>query len=221
MTYYFSHQPGTAPPWMQGKYGRRLLGVLGLVKDAFVEATKRAVKARYIDYAPADALDAVGENYNLDRAFISDDSVFKAMLRRAWEIWGKGGTDQSILDALATVGLTNVQIVHDWDWSADEFSGTRWWRFWVIVHRPHPFGPPPPWGSAPPWGDPSWHWGVGAGGERLQTMQRLIRKWKPTHAYCVEVLIPMGSGHLWGDGTWTWGDGTVTWGEANVAHIQV
>src|SRR5207245_5578740 len=88
LTTYPDYQIQKSPPWLQGPNGATWSFVSGITKEAYLEAAKRAVKARFPQFAPSDALDKVGENFQIDRAFAGSDSVFVAQLMNAWATWG-------------------------------------------------------------------------------------------------------------------------------------
>lgn len=203
MTSYRQHQTITAPPWLQDERAQSLLYVFGLIKDAYIEATKRALKLRFTDTAPGDALDAIAGNYDLERGFITDDVQFRAMLKQAWAIWDKAGTEESILAALATLNITNVAVMENKEWNA-QGTPSHWWKFWLVIKTPHPVvsGDDAPTATT-------------LGANLVRSLPGVIDKWKPANEYAYVVIVI--SGKLWADpiDPWTWGDGT-TWGGESV-----
>jgi hypothetical protein len=179
--------------------------VSGITKEAYLEAAKRAVKARFPQFAPSDALDKVGENFQIDRAFAGSDSIFVAQLMKAWATWGAAGTKPGMLSALNAAGLTNVTVWEKFQWT--ETYPNRWWRFWIVARPPFPWNCDPLadglWGSPGSWNDGG-VWATGIPQNDWARMRRIIRKWKPAHAQC-ESLILLLNGELFGTRTGTWG----------------
>jgi hypothetical protein len=201
-TNYREHQVVTLPPWLQDNTAQSFVYVLALVKDAFVEAAKAAVKQRFATTCRDDALSAVGEMYQLERGFIGDSTTYRTLLRNAWDIWSRAGTEQSVLDALEGQALTNVEILENGDWNVDGHP-EKWWRMWVIVRPTFLMSEGDdvaPAGTATP------------GAEQWRGLLSAVKKWKPAHEYAFVIVVLDGA--LWGDPAdmRTWGDGDTTWG---------
>ena len=77
---YAEFEPATAPPWLQGKWGQAWFRVSGLLKDAWVDRAKGAVKARFADLAPADALGSLLRDYALDPPFNELESTTRSRI---------------------------------------------------------------------------------------------------------------------------------------------
>jgi hypothetical protein len=211
LTDYSQYQIDASPPWLQGPNGASWSFVSGVTKDAYLELAKRAVKARFPQFAPTDALDKVGQNFQIDRAFATNDTVFVAQLLKAWEAWGAAGTKPGMLSALNAAGVSNVTIWENFQWN--EANPERWWRFWVVARPPYPWNCDPLanglWSSSGTWSDGG-GWATGIPQNDWARLRRIIRKWKPAHAQCVSVILLL-NGELFGTRGGTWGSQTA-WG---------
>jgi hypothetical protein len=201
---YAQYEVETSPAWLRGPWGERWNEVSGLIKDAWRDAARQAVKARFVAFAPRDALAQLLRDFALDDPYEEPEATTRSRLARAWETWQRAGTRRGLVAALEAAGYANVAIKEWFEWN---HTG-RWWDFWVVLR------PPFAWDNAAvraaKWGR-RWRWGdatrLASGfpkGEAAR-VTAIVRKWKPAHAHCVNVIVLL-SGRLWGDGM-RWGDG--------------
>lgn len=224
---YDQYELQSAPPWLQNPVGENWLTALGILKDGLVEGAIAAVKCRWSAVAPEDALPYIGRERSLDRLAAEPIAAYRARLQNAWTAWQYAGTKKGILDAAALLGLTGALIKENADWtvppSLGYSAGQEWWRFWVIVDRPHPF---------------SIAWAIGDGtlvsGPSAPTVPtiliglrpfdvyaslvKIIRTWKPAHALLANMTVIL-SGKLIGYPAWTIADGSVVGASTVVTAI--
>lgn len=200
---YKEFEVETAPSWMSRLMGKAWTFVPALFRDAWVDAARMAVKARFPPIAPLDALPLLLRDFALDPPHGETPATTRARLARAWETWQKAGTAAGIVAALNAAGYPNVTIGERSD---------RWWEFVVILRAPFPFDPAltgyAKWDSGWTYDLSGYRWaGVAPPGERERVLA-IINKWKPTHARLAYVLVEV-EGPYWGE--FKWGDGT-KWG---------
>ena len=202
MTEYADYQPDTAPPWLQRDAGRAFLYVLGLVKDAWLEAAKRAVKARFASIAPPDAIAYLLRDYDLPERFNESEDIARARILDAWRSWELAGTPGGVVHALNTAGFANVSV-------QERINAVRWWEYRVVLRPAFPWDhtvlPYERWGAAT-WGEYHYTGGAPTLADRDRVLT-LVRKWAPAHAHLDFVVVQI-SGPTWG--SFAWGDGT-TW----------
>ena len=212
MTSYKEFQVEDAPPWLQGPNGKALLETIGEAKDIVVTAAKDAVKCRFVDDAPQDALAYVGAGRNLVRYPADSDEGWRSRCRNAWNTWefaGTGSTLQSELQLYLPNASWSIVANRDWP-SPPDRDTANWSRFWVIVESPHP------WTSVPQWGSDAWGqntWGSNATSEQVRSVRGIVRKWKCARNICPQIIVVI-SGQLWGRFTWgsqSWGAKSVRW----------
>lgn len=223
---YAKFEPGLVPTPLQDPYGQAFLRAFGLQKDAFVGQAKQAVSYRFPDFAPPDALAAIGRERLIDQgsdpqlATPETSAAYAGRLRDAWNIWLKGGTAWGMLIALAAQGYTGAHILQqnglDYSLSGGNLvitatpnfrAGDPWSRF--LVYFPSApsswtsiVNPPTP-SSAPTIFE-------------LRKLRRIIKLWKPAAALCYAIgVVTSGAPAFWGQtgaqwGTGHWG-GSITW----------
>jgi hypothetical protein len=199
MSDYQDYQVETSSLWLRGQHGTDWEYAFGLVKQGFLQAAKNAIKARFPELAPGDALDPIGETLQIERAFARDDNEYIAMLMRAWASWGEAGTRPGMMDVLTHAGrLLDVDVKEAWDWN----DGNPSWFFTVTCAAPTPWNTDPL--ADGQWQDPgTWNdGGVWAGGIPVVDRARLkalITKRKPTHSVCAAVIVVLRPGDLFYD----------------------
>lgn len=222
MPSYIDYQVQRAPTFLSGRWGTAWLSSMGSAKNVSVDAAIAAVNCRFIansSISPDDALVAVGHDRGLEQVPGETNDAYRARLVDAWNAYQWAGTKKGLLDQLAIVGCTNVQIQENWEYTGPGADPTQWWRFWITIRAPHPFGTVatvPRWGSGFRWGD-GHRWG-GIDKNRADLVKRIVRKWKPAHAQCVKITILMDA-KVWGDHVTKWGDGTKWGGGAAVVIV--
>ncbi len=202
-----------APSWLQGVNGQLWNRVLGLMKQATVEAAKEAVKARFAATAPLDALHVLLEDRGLDPAWRESETSVRTRIKRAWSTWQKAGTKAGMGEALELAGYTNYEI------REQPQDGTLgWWQFEVWLFPPFPWTDDyladGRWDDAGVWDDGG-VWAPDLPPEDLARLRLIVRKWKPTHAECRGIVI-VHAGVEWDadapPGTWD-DDPSATWGD--------
>lgn len=193
-----------ATTWENGKWFARFRGAIAVFTDAHLEGVREAVRARFIDTCPDDALQYGAQDSNLERYPGDTPTTLRDRLKKRWLAWRQAGTELGLIAQLNAFGLVNVSIYenHDWDspWPHDP---NKWSRFWVVIDPPHPY-------SWPLWGQFVWGqftWGMQP--PHGDSLQRLVRKFKPAHIVCETIAIlgdtdtPMwGHNMIWGQFTW-------------------
>lgn len=196
---YKQYAEDTAPAW-GAEYWLRLHSVLGLFIDTLAEGIAQAVRARFIDQAPADALNHIAQERGLEPGPTETVAQFRDRLQQAFEAYLFAGTEQAILDQLAAVGFTDVTVYENEDW----YPGTsEWWRFWVVFDPPHSFPEPTGAWDTSVWDAFTWD---GVPDATITLMQRIIRKWKSAHSKLVAGII-VHTGSIW-DHSLTWDSST-------------
>lgn len=168
MTDFDDAQIERAPEWLQRPMGVIWSGIAGLMKQGAVQAAKDAVKARFVNLAPPDALLDMARDRALDVGFQESAGALRARIKKAWSTWQKGGTRQGMIDAFAAVGF-NAEILE-----RPDAPVLQWWQFDVLVH------PPFPWDGLSPENVPQ---------NYQDLFVALVRKWKPTHAECRRLVV--------------------------------
>lgn len=223
---YAKYEPSLVPTPLQDPYGQAFLRAMGLQKDSYVFQAKQAVGYRFPDFAPPDALSAIGRERLIDQGIdpqlspSETSAAYAARLKDAWNIWLKGGTAWGMLIALAAQGYTGAHVLQqnglDFSLSGGNLvittvpifrSGDPFSRF--LVYFPSPpsswtniVNPPTP-SSAPTL-------------QELRKLRRIINLWKPACALCYAIgVVTSGAPAYWGQngaqwGTGHWGGG-ITW----------
>lgn len=207
------------PSWLRGPLGEGLALALGHMKDAFAQAAKQAVKARFPLICPADALPSIGADRMLERMPPETEPSYRARLVAAWEAWAKGGTPEGITDAVVLTGVcTPVYDGPDlvsprvYDVLHDGWGGAgSWARFWLVLEQPHIFQACWTIGDGTLVADDTVLGYTGATQAQGHLITRQVSKWKGAHARCEGVILVL-SGVIIGSG-WTIGDGTLIGGE--------
>lgn len=210
---YEDYQVKSAPPWLQDADGQSWNRVLGLAKQSVLEAARAAVKARFSSTAPLDALHELLEDRGLDPSWKETEPSVRERIRRAWNTWEKAGSKLGMGEALELAGYTNYEI------REQPQDGTLAWReFEVWVLPPFPwvdlYSADGYWDDAGVWGDGGL-WAPDLPPEDLARLRLIVRKWKPTHTVCRNIVI-VHAGETWDatapPGTWD-DDAAATWGD--------
>lgn len=209
---YDDFQVQYAPSWLGGAAGTLWNRVLGLMKQAVVEAAKAAVKCRFAATAPLDALEQLLEDRNLDPAWRETETSVRARIIAAWETWQKAGTKAGMGEALELAGYIDYEI------RENKQDGTlSWWEFEIWLYPPFPWTDEYVadfrWDDAGVWEDGG-VWAADLPPEDLSRARLIARKWKGTHAQCRRIVI-VHAGETWDatapPGTWD-DDPAATWG---------
>lgn len=233
---FADYQRALMPAGMAGPFGLAWAEAQGAAKDALAEEARDAVKARFVDLAPVDALGRLGADRDLERSPIEDDEDYRARLAQAFELWGWAGTHYGYASALSLVStqLRGVRFVPQYKWPGSRAPDGRdqlWSRFWVYVWTGDltwgrfTWGPWATWGAAASpftvrlWG--AWTWGDGIWGSsattsQLREIRRALAKWKNARDRVPALVVATGA--VWGLPGTVWG--AWIWGGTN-AHITM
>src|ERR1700738_4524064 len=91
-TVYQDFQKAISPTALLQPQGAAFEAAQSSVKDALLERCIQAVKAKYPNVAPADALAIVGADRLTPRGPGESDSAYAARLLNAWNVWPWAGT---------------------------------------------------------------------------------------------------------------------------------
>jgi hypothetical protein len=201
---YDDYQTANAPTFLGGENGTLWNRVLGIVKDAVVEAAKSAVRARFADKAGPDSLVYLLEDRNLDPAWNENETSVRARVKNAWATWENRDTVAGMSESLTLAGYTNFEIVER---PADETL--QWWEFDIVVKPPFPWVDTSLsdsyWDAAGLWNDGG-SWAEAVPADHLARL-RLIAKKKSSHARCRWIVVRHLIGETWdGGGSAIWDD---------------
>lgn len=219
MSTYREWQPTLQPSGLRGAWGERWAQSLGAHKDTAVSLAKEAVRARFVDDAPSDALDRLGTDRGLDRALDDEtDASWRERIRGAWESWSWLGTRYGIGQAVGLLGYGYPSVYSHAEMPSDS-DATRWARVTLIFRG---LGA---WDGSATWdGDATWDECRAADGAETADpdvirpqLRRVVRQWINARDVCDRVLVTFG-GLLWdldvlwdGDDVWDTGDDAVEW----------
>ncbi len=195
--------PPVVPPWLLGPNGRTWLTAIGRSLDDNAERARQAVKARFPNLAPDDALAVLGEERGMPRGPGETTASYRARLLGAWDAWTWAGTPYGMLRQLLAAGYPTVYVQTQGGKQyslASLLSGNPvqdlvvaqmatpvhlggtpaelWSDFAVLIGQPWPAW----WSGAP--GDSS---------ADANFVRQLIAKWKPAHTRCVKLEAISGS----------------------------
>lgn len=207
-------------PQFANKYGRAWQKVFGSSWDDEVKLMVYGRRARFPSFCPLDGLFYIGIERNLERYNIIGsggttqevESSYRELLRNAWFVWQRGGSQTSILDALRRMGLPNATYLRRVDFGGlppsgntylDKFQRSVWAQFDVVL-RKNPWTIPK-WGSFT-WGDGT-KWGFDASDDDLAQIIRAMRTFRSGHETPMWAYVPTSTAPIWG--LFKWGDGSV------------
>lgn len=219
MSTYRQWQVTLQPTSLRGPWGERWARSLGDHKDIILTLSKEAVRARFVDDAPSDALDRMGADRDLFRALDDEtDASWRSRLRGAWESWSWVGTRYGIGQAVGPLGYGYPAVYPHTEMPADS-NATRWARVTLIFRGLGSWDGSATWDSAATWDE----YRIEEGAETADPdvirpqLRRVVRKWLNARDVCDRVLVTLG-GLLWdldilwdGDDVWDTGDGTTEW----------
>lgn len=91
---------GIAPPYLLGYTGSRFLYTMAIVYDGLTDAAGYAVRARFPDYAPADAFQWLQIDRQIDQGFSEPSAHFALRLKQYLDTWRRAGTSTGLLLAI-------------------------------------------------------------------------------------------------------------------------
>lgn len=205
----------------------------GEMKDEEREAVIDATQARFIDYAPDDALLLIGSNDSIEKPEALTNDQYRDKLKTVWDRWQKSGTPAQLIKEIRDLGFPGkISIIPkyieiapgQWRPSLPDLVGNPdtdpmknfWSVFYVVIGQPHGY-------TQILWGD--WVWGDGTlwggikGDQTLLTrIIQLIQQLKPAHTTCRGIVFELGISKQWDD--FNWGDGTL-YGLPQYALLQL
>jgi tail protein P2 I len=208
----------SAIPWMVAEWGGKWLYFFGVTSDAHADAARDAVRSRFIETSPVDALPYDGEDSNIERYSPDTDATYRERIRRRWDTWPTAGTwagpsgFDGLKGQLAAFGLPNVQIYESFDWPFKP-PYPYWSQFWlVVIDAPYTIQAGNLYDNSLDY-DEGWVYDAGIDPDIADALRRLVKKWKPAHTVCREIIFQNG-GNLYDggptyDGGYLYDDGTV------------
>jgi hypothetical protein len=209
------------PSWLTTGEGERVHFALGIVIDAFAERWRQGVLASFPEYAPPDALAAIGRDRKLIRGIDEPDDAYAARLVGWLSKHRLRGNPFALLEQVQTylqaaVRVRTVDVRGNWytrefdgtesaelaagNWDWDSRDASRWSSFWLIIY---PAGATDPWSITSgtlangPWGnnlgDGSLTIGTTALAEHVSKIRTIIRDWQPDGTRCEWIIISMDS----------------------------
>jgi len=219
-----------APIWLRGVWGAKYLGVVGDAADRIATASKDAVKVRFVDISPDDALPYNGAARNIERYTADTNSTYRNRLLDPWSLFEFAGSGNGIITRLNDQGYENVSV-YGW-YQLQPYVEAQWanWysAFWVYIDPPHGITTDGNWDDPGTWDDvipctiaggPD---GVGAWDCNMTAatvleIKHAIWKWKAAHEICANISILI-AGDRWEDVT-PWDNGT--WGADGISVINI
>lgn len=198
--------------FLNGPFGRAWQRTLGQLFDESVNRLVQARVARLPSFCPEDALQYIGSERQLERAFGESISDYREVLRTAWTIWATGGSAQVHISSLGRMGFGSVTVkrrrdffgVPDDNAYIRAFARDVWAQFDVICQKPMPW-------QIRLWGTGTWGtgvWGLTAQTSEIEQFKRFLRLFRAGHDTPMYAYFNVGSGQLWGLGVW----GAGVWG---------
>jgi hypothetical protein len=192
--------------------------MVGMPLDMLAEAANQAVKARFPELAPEDALPFIGRDRGIRRGPNEPAVSFRTRLLLWREIWKGAGNAVKLLDELAgyltpqkarmriwsQVGLVYTRDV-DGTFTIDRVPGLWNWdglttlrsRFWVIIYSVggEPWSRDGTWGDGEKWGESGrGTWGSTATLDQVQTIRAIIGDRKPAPTVCKGIIVSFDAG---------------------------
>lgn len=194
-----------APSRFKRPFGQAWLHIKGLLADAFVEATRQAIKAKDPLSAPGDALQWIASERGLEKYSVETEESWRNRLASAWSAWAQSGTRQAIEGALQLAGVVAPYVFEVVDWSSID-EPNDWNRFWVIIPQPHTWLSDGLWQDGGLWDETAnASWNSSATIDEISFLFRVVNTFRPAHAKLV-AIIAIVVGEIWDYPTGTWDD---------------
>ena len=203
------------PGWLQGTWGTRFFGVIGLFCDAIGQGASEALRAPWLKErhntvnpgSPDDSLRLKGSEYSMPKYPGETDDQYRARLELVWQTWGIAGGGPSIIEQLEAAGYVGAYIEFRPGADGPQGQAGPWWsQFWVIF----PIGSHPVTETSPKWNYFKWNDGTTWGPctiprDFAETVRGIISQFKPSDWIC-RGLVFQFSQPKWND--FQWNDGT-------------
>jgi hypothetical protein len=198
---------GLVPDWLRRGDGERMLCVLGLMLDAFVERLRLSQEASDPSTAPADALPYIGRDRRIRRGINEPADAYAARLLRYLDDHMTQGNPFALMDQLyaylQTDGVTLRTVDRRGNWFERAADGTRsftldqanwdwdggvlsaWARFWVVI-----FTDQGPWSFQ--WAHPggtSTDGTIDATADEIAGVRTIVREWMPAGTRCEWIVV--------------------------------
>jgi len=172
------------PPRLKtGEYEIRFVQVVAHLFNAIADGASYAVRCRFIEHMPTDALGYAGADRLLERGPAELDANWRERLLLAWDAWTLAGTvhEDGLLGQIRAFGLddetTPPLLLESQDVGAPPRS-EYWSRFWLVF-------PPATHGHT-----------VSIPTADLVALRRIVRRFRPAHIVCAGVVFVV-TGRLW------------------------
>jgi hypothetical protein len=177
-----------SPPVLQDDAGgeRFVAGAIGMTFDLLAAWAVAAVKAKLLTNPeqPTDALSLIGTERLSPRYAADTEETYRARLLDAPHRFAQAGSEQAMLAELAAAGIAATFVYDpDWSWDGDDY----WSRFWLVV-ADHSWTGPRELGDGSIL-DGTWTLGSSATPEQVDTIRKIVRRWKPLEWICSHVII--------------------------------
>ncbi len=199
--------------------GSRWQRALGQAQDETFNRFFQAREARFPSYCASDGLQYIAGERGVERCIGESEADYREVLRNAWNLWARAGTDAVHQFNLARMGCPNVEVVRRADFSdvaldpapyVTAFARDVWAQFDVIIEKPMPW-------TLRAWGTGTWGtgvWGSTITTDQIEQIRRLLRTFRAAHDTPTYIWLHFGSGRLWGIGRW----GSGVWGGSGEAQ---
>lgn len=174
--------------------GERMAGTQGLIADLIAEGTLASIKSHmpgHPDQAE-DALAQSGSDAGLFRYRLETIANWRARVSNPWPFYEQGGTPIQMLRAVNEWGA--IMFPATWNPAVVGLTEGPGSRFLVWLGSGiTPWLPPSRYGSGILYGGPNVMYGISnALSEDVDTLRRLVRKWKPMRSKATLMLVLSG-----------------------------
>jgi len=191
------------PSWLSTDEGQLALHSLWTLADWARERVRLGLYARMPDYAPPDALSAIGRDRLIVRGIDESDDSYAVRLKRWLDDHLVRGTPWGMLDQIhaflqADCVLRTVDRRGNWftreadgtrtvnravaNWTWDGTAASSWSRFWVIIYPVDSA----PWEDIAAWG--GWSETGTHTPEQVSAIRSIVRQWKPAGTVCEWII---------------------------------
>lgn len=170
-------QKALPPGYLQGPYGAAWAAAHGAAKDSALEHWKNAIKARYPDTAPLDALYSLAEDRGIYQGPAETLGHYIERLKNAWGAWTIAASAWGLLAQLGGMGYGTAYVLYANGFVFGPSSG---------VTAPDPINGLP--GAPPVVARPQVYYTSGGGSA----------VWAPNQQYGLGFLMPYASGQVGG-----------------------
>ncbi len=205
MTAYREGFYSLLPSWLSTDDGERVAYSLNVLFDWARERVRLGLLARFPDFAPADALGAIGRDRRIVRGIDEPAASYAVRLKRWLDDHLVRGNPWALLEQLraycnapmmvrivdrrgnwhsiaADGTRSRVLRAGNWDWDGAPAS-PRWARFWVIIYPVDGA----PWPDIAAWG--GWSETGTATTEQVASIRQIVREWKPAGTRCEWIIV--------------------------------